>query len=89
MGKNRLEAFSDGVLAIVITIMVLERFAGQCRGRVRARRDAVLGAARRADWVSVRAPQQRNASLLARTRRAAPRTGRLRCWQGDAESSLP
>src|SRR3990167_7340545 len=24
MGKNRLEAFSDGVLAIVITIMVLE-----------------------------------------------------------------
>ena len=24
MGKNRLEAFSDGVLAIIITIMVLE-----------------------------------------------------------------
>jgi len=24
MGKNRLEAFSDGVLAILITIMVLE-----------------------------------------------------------------
>jgi uncharacterized membrane protein len=24
MGKNRLEAFSDGVVAIVITIMVLE-----------------------------------------------------------------
>src|SRR5215467_6700160 len=24
MGKNRLEAFSDGVLAIVITVMVLE-----------------------------------------------------------------
>lgn len=25
MDKNRLEAFSDGVLAIVITIMVLDR----------------------------------------------------------------
>jgi len=24
MGKNRLEAFSDGVIAIIITIMVLE-----------------------------------------------------------------
>ena len=24
MGKNRLEAFSDGVLAIILTIMVLE-----------------------------------------------------------------
>jgi uncharacterized membrane protein len=24
MGKNRLEAFSDGVIAIMITIMVLE-----------------------------------------------------------------
>jgi uncharacterized membrane protein len=24
MGKNRLEAFSDGVIAIVVTIMVLE-----------------------------------------------------------------
>ena len=24
MGKNRLEAFSDGVIAILITIMVLE-----------------------------------------------------------------
>lgn len=24
MGRNRLEAFSDGVLAIIITIMVLE-----------------------------------------------------------------
>ena len=24
MGKNRLEAFSDGVFAIIITIMVLE-----------------------------------------------------------------
>jgi len=24
MGKNRVEAFSDGVLAIIITIMVLE-----------------------------------------------------------------
>jgi uncharacterized membrane protein len=24
MGKNRLEAFSDGVLTIIITIMVLE-----------------------------------------------------------------
>ena len=24
MGKSRLEAFSDGVLAIIITIMVLE-----------------------------------------------------------------
>lgn len=24
MGKNRLEAFSDGVIAIVITVMVLE-----------------------------------------------------------------
>jgi uncharacterized membrane protein len=24
MGKNRLEAFSDGVVAIIITIMVLE-----------------------------------------------------------------
>jgi uncharacterized membrane protein len=24
MGKNRLEVFSDGVLAIIITIMVLE-----------------------------------------------------------------
>ena len=24
MGKNRLEAFSDGVLAIITTIMVLE-----------------------------------------------------------------
>ncbi|SLM52434.1 TMEM175 family protein [Trichococcus pasteurii] len=24
MGENRLEAFSDGVLAIIITIMVLE-----------------------------------------------------------------
>jgi uncharacterized membrane protein len=24
MGKNRLEAFSDGVLAIIITIMILE-----------------------------------------------------------------
>jgi len=27
MGKNRLEAFSDGVIAIIITIMVLERKA--------------------------------------------------------------
>ena len=25
MGKTRLEAFSDGVLAIIITIMVLDR----------------------------------------------------------------
>jgi len=25
MGKGRLEAFSDGVLAIIITIMVLDR----------------------------------------------------------------
>jgi uncharacterized membrane protein len=24
MGKNRLEAFSDGIIAIIITIMVLE-----------------------------------------------------------------
>ena len=24
MGKNRLEAFSDGVIAVIITIMVLE-----------------------------------------------------------------
>jgi uncharacterized membrane protein len=24
MGKNRMEAFSDGVIAIIITIMVLE-----------------------------------------------------------------
>lgn len=24
MGKNRLEAFSDGVIAIIITVMVLE-----------------------------------------------------------------
>jgi uncharacterized membrane protein len=32
MQKNRLEAFSDGVLAIVITIMVLE-LKVQCRTR--------------------------------------------------------
>ena len=29
MNKNRLEAFSDGVLAIIITIMVLEMKAPQ------------------------------------------------------------
>lgn len=29
MSKGRLEAFSDGVLAIVITIMVLEMSASQ------------------------------------------------------------
>lgn len=27
MGKTRLEAFSDGVLAIIITIMVLEKIS--------------------------------------------------------------
>lgn len=32
MGKNRLEAFSDGVLAIIITIMVLE--LRHCRTRL-------------------------------------------------------
>ena len=37
MGKTRLEAFSDGVLAIVITIMVLE---------LRVPHDASLGALR-------------------------------------------
>jgi hypothetical protein len=35
MGKGRLEAFSDGVIAIIITIMVLElwnciAFVGDC-----------------------------------------------------------
>jgi hypothetical protein len=29
MGKNRMEAFSDGVLAIIITVMVLEMKAPQ------------------------------------------------------------
>ena len=65
-------------------ILGIERFAGQLRGRVRSRRDAVLGAARRSDWASEQASQHRNASLLDRTRRAAPITGRLRCC-----SSLP
>jgi uncharacterized membrane protein len=37
MGKNRLEAFSDGVIAIIITIMVLE---------IRAPEDASLAALR-------------------------------------------
>ena len=32
MGKNRLEAFSDGVLAIIITIMVLEMKVPQGQG---------------------------------------------------------
>ena len=63
---------------------LLERFAAQLRGRVWSRRDAVLGAARRSDWASEQASQQRNASLLDRTRRAAPKTGRLPCC-----SSLP
>jgi uncharacterized membrane protein len=29
MSKNRLEAFSDGVIAIIITIMVLELVHGE------------------------------------------------------------
>src|SRR5579864_9409613 len=32
MGKNRLEAFSDGVLAVIITIMVLELKVPQGEG---------------------------------------------------------
>ena len=28
MGKNRLEAFSDGVITIILTIMVLELVGG-------------------------------------------------------------
>ena len=32
MGKNRLEAFSDGVIAIIITIMVLEMKVSTGRG---------------------------------------------------------
>ena len=32
MGKGRLEAFSDGVIAIIITIMVLELKAPQGTG---------------------------------------------------------
>lgn len=31
MGKFRLEAFSDDVLAIIITIMELERWSGWCQ----------------------------------------------------------
>jgi uncharacterized membrane protein len=31
MGKSRLEAFSDGVIAIIITIMVLEMESGQSK----------------------------------------------------------
>ena len=33
MGKGRLEAFSDGVIAIIITIMVLELKVRSLRGR--------------------------------------------------------
>ena len=34
MSKDRLEAFSDGVIAIIITIMVLELRAPQQEGRL-------------------------------------------------------
>ena len=37
MGKDRLEAFSDGVLAVIITIMVLEMKVGLYRHRIGSR----------------------------------------------------
>ena len=39
MGKGRLEAFSDGVLAIIITIMVLEMKAPVHGHRLAGMRD--------------------------------------------------
>lgn len=41
MGKNRLEAFSDGVIVILITIMVLAQSAA--RGRPARARSALAG----------------------------------------------
>lgn len=43
MGKNRLEAFSDGIIAIIITVMISASNFGAERGRRQVQRRVECG----------------------------------------------